>query len=197
MGRPRTPLLERFWAKVEKREGCWRWHGAKSQGYGYINRGGRGEGIVKATRYSYEIHKGPIPDGFLVRHKCDNPECTNPEHLELGTNADNSRDIVLRRRHATHGQTNCLNGHEYNEENTYYNKRGHKYCKVCKREASAAKLREKRGDKFGKQEWKPKTHCPHGHEFTPSNTYIRPDGYKECRACRVERIARFKAKQNG
>lgn len=191
MPRKRIPVEDRFWSKVVKSDKCWKWTGAKSQGYGYLNAGGKEDGLIRAPRLSYQIHFGDIPDGLIVRHRCDNPECTNPEHLVLGTHADNSRDIVKRRRHHTHGKTHCLNGHEYNEENTYYNSRGHKYCKVCKREKQKAQHRKKRGDKFGVQEWKPKTHCPHGHEFTAENTYTRPDGYKECRTCRKDRMNRF------
>ena len=87
----------RYWAKVIKEEGCWGWKGSKSKGYGQLSTK-RGASPLKAHRFSYELHHGPIPGGLMVRHKCDNPECTNPVHLELGTHKDNARDMVDRGR---------------------------------------------------------------------------------------------------
>ncbi|WP_165924021.1 HNH endonuclease signature motif containing protein [Paraburkholderia sp. BL9I2N2] len=53
---------------------------------------------MTAYRASYIMHKGEIPSGYVVRHKCDDPACVNPEHLELGTQKDNCADKVLRNR---------------------------------------------------------------------------------------------------
>jgi len=184
-------LEERFWAKVVKADGCWKWLGAKTQGYGNLAKGRRGEGITRAPRLSYQIHFGEIPEGMVVRHKCDNPECTNPSHLELGTRAENSADMVARRRHFRHNQTHCKNGHEFTPENTKLDKAGGRECRTCKNAGERNRHREKRGDMFGVASYKIRTHCKHGHEFTDGNTYIRPDGYKECRMCREARVSRF------
>lgn len=51
---------------------------------------------VPAHRFSYMYHKGKIPKGYVVRHKCDNPRCVNPDHLEIGTQRDNALDHVER-----------------------------------------------------------------------------------------------------
>lgn len=89
--------LERFQVKGD---GCWSWSGSKDgKGYGTISN--RNQGVnspEKAHRVSYEKHFGEIPDGMIVRHKCDNPECTNPDHLELGTQKENMQDCSRRNR---------------------------------------------------------------------------------------------------
>lgn len=82
---------------------CWKWDGTKdNRGYGILSgRLGRRskQRKEKAHRVSYELHHGEIPLGMVVRHKCDNPECTNPNHLETGTQKDNMRDMTERNRH--------------------------------------------------------------------------------------------------
>jgi len=186
------------WVPVTE-SGCWLWTGAVSGGkasgaqYGYMSVGGRSGSVQRAHRVSYELYVGEIPEGLFVRHKCDNPLCVNPDHLEVGTHQENMRDMADRDRRK---RSHCKRGHELNEENAYTNSRGHKYCKVCKRDSQREKHRAERGDKFGKPEYRVRTHCPHGHEFTNENTYTRPDGYKECRACRVARVAKFKRNKN-
>jgi hypothetical protein len=94
------PIADRFWPKVvQDPDGCWGWTAhLDHNGYPQIGRGGRGNGMTRASRVSWELHNGPIPEGLSVRHRCDNRICTRPDHLELGTQADNMRDAKDRGR---------------------------------------------------------------------------------------------------
>lgn len=86
-----------FWEKVLINDGasCWIWTGVKNiAGYGYVDQYKRHNVPRMAHRISYHLTNGPIPDGLLVLHKCDNPSCVNPSHLFLGTQKDNMRDCV-------------------------------------------------------------------------------------------------------
>ena len=75
---------------------CWEWQAYKmSDGYGVINIKGN---TVLAHRYSYLMFNGKLTEGLVVRHTCDNPGCVNPNHLRLGTIADNVKDCVDRGR---------------------------------------------------------------------------------------------------
>lgn len=60
--------------------------------YGRICRESGRDGLVEAHRVAWELYRGPIPEGLVVRHKCSTRRCVNPEHLELGTHAENMRD---------------------------------------------------------------------------------------------------------
>ena len=88
--------LQRFWEKVDKTGDCWIWTGGNNaQGYGHWHDGTRHVGV---HRYSYELTNGPIPKGFWVCHRCDNPACLKPAHLFLGKPKDNARDMVKKGR---------------------------------------------------------------------------------------------------
>jgi|1185.fasta_scaffold02358_2 hypothetical protein len=131
--RPRLTLPERLWSNVEKdANGCWNWQGTRRRkGYGQISAEGR---VVSTHRLAYRLAHGEIPDGMVVRHRCDNPPCINPDHLEVGTHADNSRDMVERGRmvNCKGVSIHCPHGHPFDEENTYW-WNGARQCKTCKR----------------------------------------------------------------
>ena len=98
--RSHAPVEERFWRQVKKTPGCWEWTGAvtRASGYAQIGMGGKGGRLELVHRFSYILHKGPIQEGLVVMHACDNPRCVNPAHLSVGTISDNVRDSVRKGR---------------------------------------------------------------------------------------------------
>lgn len=81
---------------------CWEWagpgHKNRQMNYGNIRFNKK---WIQIHRLAYETWVGPIPEGLIVRHKCDNPPCMNPDHLEIGTHRDNFNDMVKRGRYAS------------------------------------------------------------------------------------------------
>jgi hypothetical protein len=101
MNRPsELVLLNRFWQSISMTlDGCWTWAKALTKaGYGVMRWDGR---TRTAHRISWEFHNGPIPIGLDVLHKCDNRPCVRPEHLFLGTHADNNHDMFAKGRGKT------------------------------------------------------------------------------------------------
>lgn len=84
------------YVKRDGPDGCWNWVRASNlEGYGRAWHNGK---LHLTHRLAWEQARGPIPDGFQVLHRCDNPACINPDHLFLGTHVDNMRDRELKGR---------------------------------------------------------------------------------------------------
>ncbi len=147
-----VPFAERFWLRVDRSGDCWEWTGARQgRGYGKVGVGKAKSAL--AHRVSYELSNGPIPDGMIVCHRCDNPPCVRPDHLFLGDDLANALD----------------------RESKGRNRMG------PARAASKAKALDR-------------THCANGHEYTPENTRIDPNGARRCRACHREAARRHRSR---
>ncbi|MCE9565800.1 MAG: HNH endonuclease [Planctomycetes bacterium] len=103
-------LYARFDASytVSSENGCWEWTGwIHPKGYGILPVGEKAKKL-RAHRISYERFIGPIPEGQMALHRCDNRKCVNPEHVFLGDNGANIRDCVEKRRHGAQTGTSYL-----------------------------------------------------------------------------------------
>ena len=134
MHRECTPMIVRFWRYVNKDgpDGCWIWMASRdSLGYGQINKGRHGEGVIRAHRVAYELLVGPIPEGLELDHLCRVRACLNPTHLEPVTHRENvlrGTSPVARLARQTH----CIHGHPLSGANLYLRPdTGARQCKAC------------------------------------------------------------------
>lgn len=111
-----------FLAQIRKTSGCWWWAGPLTNGYGAFMVNGK---RLRAHRYSYLLNVGQIPDKAHVHHKCENPACVRPSHLQLLTPSEHAK---LHRPRFTH----CKRGHEFTASNTRIYK-GRQLCRECSR----------------------------------------------------------------
>ena len=105
-GRPPRPTLEqRFWSYVDKRlpDECWEWNGGRAP-TGYGTFGVASGKARRAHRVAWELIHGAAPGELCVLHRCDNPPCVNPAHLFLGTQLDNARDKMRKKRYRNGGR---------------------------------------------------------------------------------------------
>jgi hypothetical protein len=104
---PRIPFSQKFWQKIKKGadDECWEWTAAvDASGYGdlilyEVANGRKVQFHTRAHRYAWTLTHGPIPEGMLICHHCDNRLCCNPNHLFVGTNSDNMLDMWRKQRH--------------------------------------------------------------------------------------------------
>jgi hypothetical protein len=147
---------DRFWAKVQKSDGCWEWTAAHlPQGYGEFMMKLPSEVRARphrAHRVAWMLaNKRLIPAGLYVCHHCDNPKCVRPEHLFLGTHADNTRDMVKKGRHflgkersGSQEKSHCKRGHAFTGENCMPLKGGGRRCLQCFRDGNRIRARARR-----------------------------------------------------
>lgn len=123
-------VYEVFWSRVEKTETCWLWKGGvTSAGYGLTTVAPR----VLAHRFAYEHQVGPIPEGLQLDHLCRVRLCVRPDHLEPVDNRTNSLRGTSRSAINARAES-CPTGHPYDLINTYFNKKGQRFCRTCARE---------------------------------------------------------------
>jgi hypothetical protein len=89
--------------------GCQEWQGTRNNlGYGMVSfqkaPGAKNRTTTTAHRKYYELCKGPIPEGMQVNHRCDNRKCINPDHMFLGDQLANIRDMMQKGRDNFHGR---------------------------------------------------------------------------------------------
>lgn len=130
-----------FWHYVQKTPTCWLWTGGRGDyGHGVYHVTHRHQ--VRAHRYAYEELVGPIPDGLVLDHLCRNPPCVNPAHLEPVTQRVNTlRGATIPAANAA--KTHCVNGHPFDEANTYIRPDGARSCRTCCRARTREWLKKK------------------------------------------------------
>lgn len=126
-------LEERFWSRVQIGESCWEWSGARIKGgYACIRYHRK---LLTVHRVSYELHKGPIPEGLTIDHLCRNRGCVNPDHLEAVTMKTNVKRGQGNGYQLNAAKTHCPEGHPYDEANTYRTPGNtSRHCRTCQKE---------------------------------------------------------------
>lgn len=142
---------ERFWAKVEKTDGCWIWTAAKTHGHGVFGVNGRNR---YAHILAYELLVGPVPDGLDLDHLCRNRACVRPDHLEPVTRRVNLlRGETIAARHAA--KTHCPQGHPYEPPHVRIVQGPNgpqRQCRTCDRDRQRARRAAARAARLARNE---------------------------------------------
>lgn len=192
--------MAKFWALVQRTEGCWEWLGAidKRPGYGYGAWSWRDSvsGESKRTgahRMAYWLTNGEIRQGLQVDHLCRNRICVNPAHMELVSPRENTmRGMGPSAENAK--KSNCPRGHEYDA--TQPGRYGvMRYCWRCRAEQSAqshlrSNERKRAAGIHVGIPTKERTHCPYGHEYDG----VSRTGQRTCKACSRRKTAAYRAR---
>jgi hypothetical protein len=193
--------VEKFWARVDASGDCWEWTGNTTRnGYGMFSMGAV-IGSKMAHRVVWQILVDVLPTDLEVDHRCFNPGCVNPDHLEPVTPYENTQ----RRRHTPWWcktlRTHCPQGHPYDAANTRVRANGTRNCKACDLDAGRAKralVAATAPPRKPQPSWQSmKTHCPQGHPYDDVNTYRSPSGKggRQCKACLRDRTADWVSKK--
>jgi hypothetical protein len=137
----------RFWKKVivKSDDECWEWQGCRHpMGHGRFNKG-NGEHIY-AHRFSYIERFGQIAEGLVIHHKCFNPPCVNPDHLEAITHGENLKAGPRGPAFELSRRTHCPQDHEYTPENTVRKKSSWgRECRECGNQRSRDRYQKQKG----------------------------------------------------
>lgn len=155
--------------------GCWRWKGKLDiRGYGHFGYDYR---PYPAHRFCYMLSVGMIEPGKHVHHRCDNPSCVNPNHLEPLFPGEHVDQTTGHPKNKTH----CKRGHEFSKENTY-NYKGNRGCRICIRE-------RRKGDPDAEPRGRfCKLYCKYNHPLFGDNLYLAENPYgavsRQCKVCK-------------
>lgn len=129
----RLAILQRILPTLKgSASGCWEWQDYCHPEWGYGQIGYRGKPWM-LHRLMWTLLRGEIPAGYVICHRCDNPPCCNPDHLFVGSDADNVLDRVAKRRDHHANLTECPRGHPYSGDNLWVDSRGFRQCRACQR----------------------------------------------------------------
>lgn len=189
-----------FWTRVRaEASGCWTWQAGRTrQGYGTFSVEQR---PYSAHRYAWELVHGPIPDGLYVLHHCDNPPCVRPDHLFLGTHADNMRDMSEKGRGRTNERWKITDSDIGRMREM--RSRGETCTQIARTFAVSTGYVSQltvAPDSPRRVFNRDQTSCVQGHPFTPENTYIHPPsspraGRRSCRECRNRSTREYYARR--
>lgn len=183
----RLPL--RVWGKIKVTpDGCWEWQGCQTPlGYGRVGWEGEAQYVHRVV---YAALVGEIPKGLELHHKCENPPCCNPKHLQPVTRQEHQK--------LSPGWSGnrkvCPKGHPLAGENllTYKNGGGkvaHR-CKICQDERLSARRKTKPGT--APMDLHAAGVCKHGHSL--KDAYVKSNGSKACRACAARRAREYRSR---